>query len=91
MKEKCLDNLLTLIENSYGVHIICSFIKNNIDELFEPIKNDVIKISQTKFGVLVIREIIKNGNEIQINQIRDKIVNTENCLISLSKHDMGIS
>ena len=89
MREKFLDNLLTLIENNYGVHIICSFIKNNIDELFEPIKNDVIKISQTKFGVLVIREIINNGNEIQINQIRDKIVNTENCLISLSKHEYG--
>ena len=89
MKEKCLDNLLTLIENSYGAYIICSFIKNNIDELFESIKNDVFKISQTQFGVLVIREIINNGNEIQINQIRDKIVNTENCLISLSKHEYG--
>ena len=94
MKKECLNNLLILSKNESGVHIIKLFIQKHMEEFFEPIKNDVFNLSQTKFGVLVVKEIIKDGNQNQKNLIIEEIVkakneNIKNNLVFLSQHQYG--
>ena len=94
MKKECLNNLSKLNTNKNGVHIIFFFIQKHIEEFFEPIKNDAFKLSQTQFGVLVIKELIKYGNQNQKNLIIEEIVkakneNSKNNLLFLSQHQYG--
>ena len=94
MKKECLNNLLILSKNESGVHIIKLFIQKHMEEFFEPIKNDVFNLSQTQFGVLVVKEIIEDVNQNQINLIIEEIVkakneNIKNNLVFLSQHQYG--
>ena len=94
MKKECLNNLLILSKNESGVHIIKLFIQKHMEEFFEPIKNDVFNLSQTQFGVLVVKEIIEDGNQNQQNLIIEEIVkakneNIKNNLVFLSQHQYG--
>ena len=94
MKKECLNNLLILSKNESGVHIIKLFIQKHLEEFFEPIKNDVFNLSQTQFGVLVVKEIIERGNQNQKNLIIEEIVkakneNIKNNLVFLSQHQYG--
>lgn len=86
---KCKDNLLDLINNKYGCHIVCFFIKDNFDILFESIINNILNISRMQFGVLVLRTIKDNNDQNLRDQIVNEIKSDINNLIYLSKDQYG--